>query len=267
MKIDKKMPNGSDDLVGLIPAAGTASRLKRLPSSKEVFPVGFHKMRDGVAVQPKAVSHYLLEHMQLSGVKKSYIIVRKGKWDIPNYFCDGKMLNMHIAYLLMNLPYGVPFTIDQAYPFLKDATVVFGFPDILFESKDAFDLLLSRLKDSNADVVLGLYPTQEPHKADMVEVDANGRIQSIEIKPTSTALRYAWIMAVWKFTFTEFMHRFLEVYSEKDPPKDELFIGDVFQAAIQESMQIESIIFQNSRFQDIGSPEDLIKAIRQAEFS
>jgi glucose-1-phosphate thymidylyltransferase len=267
MSLKNQRQNDSGELVGVIPAAGTAKRLGQLPCSKELFPVGFHKMRDGYQMQPKAVSHYLLERMQMSGVTKAFFILRKGKWDILTYYADGKILNMHIAYLLMNLPFGVPFTIDQAYPFLKDTIVVFGFPDILFEPKDAFDQLLGRQMDSNADVVLGLYPAHAPHKADMVETDANGRIQRIEIKPTSTALSYAWIIAVWKFTFTEFMHRHLEIYSELDPPEKELFLGDVFQAAIDDALQIESVIFQNSRFQDIGTSEDLIKAVSQPDFS
>lgn len=266
------MPKGNKqqknqiDLVGVIPAAGTASRLGLLPCSKELFPVGFHKTRNGKQLQPKAVSHYLLERMQTANVSKVYIILRKGKWDISNYFGDGKMLDMHIAYLLMDLPFGVPFTIDQAYPFLKDATVVFGFPDIIFEPRDAFKQLLSRQNESNADVVLGLFPAQKPHKADVVDLDANGRIRRFEIKPASTKLRYAWVIAVWNFSFTVFLHRHLGASPEMDPPKKELFLGDVFQAAIDDDLQIESVIFQNSRYYDIGTPEDLIEAVSKIDF-
>jgi len=54
--------------------------------------------------RPKIVSHYLLEKMRRANVSKVYMILRKGKWDIPAYFGDGKMLDMHIGYLLMELP-------------------------------------------------------------------------------------------------------------------------------------------------------------------
>jgi glucose-1-phosphate thymidylyltransferase len=266
MSFEKQQPKLPLDLVGVIPAAGIARRLGHLPCSKEMLTVGFHKDSNGKSSHPKPVSSYLLERMQVAGVKKVYLILRKGKWDIPDYFGDGKILNMHIAYLLMDLPFGVPFTVDQAYPFLKDSTVVFGFPDILFEPEDAFEQLLSKQMDSKAEVVLGLFPAQEPHKADMVELDASGRIQRIEIKPTSTGLRYAWIMAVWNFRFTEFIHRHLGVYSGERPPDRELFMGDVFQAALDNDLQIGSVVFHDSRFLDIGTSEDLNKAVSRTEF-
>jgi glucose-1-phosphate thymidylyltransferase len=266
VSLKNQKPGVSGELVGVIPAAGSASRLGQLPCSKELLPVGFHKDRKGEPLQPKPVGHYVLERMKTAEVANVYIILRKGKWDIPAYFGDGKIVNMNIAYLLMDLPYGVPFTIDQAYPFLEDATVVFGFPDIIFEPRDAFKQLLCAQNDSNADVVLGLFVAQKPHKADMVELDAGGRVRRFEIKPASTRLRYAWIIAVWNYSFTEFLHRHISVNPEMDPPKKELFLGDVFQAAIDDDLQIASVIFENNRYYDIGTPEDLVKAVNQIDF-
>ena len=77
--------------------------------------------------------------MRLADVRKAYIILRKGKWDIPSYLGDGKFLDMRIAYLMMDLPYGPPYTLDQGLPFVKDAFVAFGFPDILFHSDKGFE--------------------------------------------------------------------------------------------------------------------------------
>jgi glucose-1-phosphate thymidylyltransferase len=51
-----------------------------------------------------------------------------------------------------------------------------------------------------------------------------------------------------------------------DPPKKELFLGDVFQAAIDNDLQIESVIFQKNRYYDIGTPEDLVKAANEIDF-
>ncbi|MEM6402045.1 MAG: dTDP-glucose pyrophosphorylase, partial [Cyanobacteria bacterium P01_D01_bin.116] len=146
-------------IIGLIPAGGKATRISPLPLSKELYPVGFRGDRDIEInnqtknqtknqnnnqnnnqnhLRPKVVSHYLLEKMQLAGIDKAYFILRSGKWDIPGYFGDGEMLSMSLGYLIMGVPYGVPFTLDSAYPFVKDAVVALGFPDILFEPKDAF---------------------------------------------------------------------------------------------------------------------------------
>ena len=60
-----------------------------LPCSKELFPLGFQLMEGSSQPRPKAVGHYLLEKFQLAGIAKTYIILRKGKWDIPAYFGHG----------------------------------------------------------------------------------------------------------------------------------------------------------------------------------
>ena len=271
MANDDKPKEKHVDIVGLIPAAGTANRLGPLPCSKELLPVGFHKDRNGKKMQPKAVGHYLLERMHKANVSKVYIILRKGKWDIPTYFGNGKMLDMSIAYLLMDLPFGVPFTIDQAYPFIKDATVVFGFPDILFEPEDAFVHLLTRQSATEADVVLGVFPAIDPQKMDMVDWDEEGHVRGIQIKPSQTNLRYAWIIAVWTPVFTEFMHQCvveelaLDLRTKGEGtigPKQEMFVGDVVQKALDDKLGVECVCFSTGTYLDIGTPGDLQKALR-----
>jgi len=123
------------EIIGLIPAAGEAKRLGPLPCSKELFPIGFGRAGQGQGERPRVVSQHLLESMKIAGVSKAYIVLRNGKWDIPAYFGDGSGIGMHLSYLLMRLPFGVPYTLDQAYPFLRDARVAMGFPDILFSPR------------------------------------------------------------------------------------------------------------------------------------
>jgi len=273
MPIDKKKKIAPDNLIGVIPAAGTGSRLGPLPCSKELLPIGFHNDRPGAQAQPKAVCHYLLERMQTANVSKVYIILRQGKWDIPNHFGDGKKLDMHIAYLLMDLPFGVPYTLDQAYPFIKNSTVAFGFPDIIFQPVDAFSQLLEKQVDSDSSIVLGLFPTKQTKKADMIEFDRNGRIKRIKIKPDSTNLLYAWIVAVWGSDFSEFLHEYVlnrkkelnRKQSHSDPKNiKELFIGEVIQAGIRKDLKIDYVIFKDGNYIDIGTTDDLVKVTNES---
>src|SRR3990170_7037019 len=185
------------EVIGIIPAGGKASRIAPLPCSKELYPVGFHSVNESGELRPKVVSHYLLEKMRSANITKVFIVLRDGKWDIPAYFGDGKMLDMHIAYLMMDLPYGVPFTLDQAYPFVQDALVALGFPDIIFKRKDAYAKLLSKQAETNAAIVLGLFPAHQPQNVDMVEVDRHYRVKHILIKPDKTNLKHTWGIAVW----------------------------------------------------------------------
>jgi glucose-1-phosphate thymidylyltransferase len=257
-------------IIGLVPAAGKAARLAPLPCSKELFPIGFRPLGRSGSLRPKVVGHYLLEKLRTAGIMEAFLILRRGKWDIPAYFGDGKMLNMHLAYLMMDLPFGVPYTLDQAYPFVQDAMVAFGFPDIIFDRDDAFVQLLNCQAESNADIVLGLFPTDHPQKWDMVDVDEDGRIRRIVIKSSRVRLRYAWIIAVWTPVFTGFLHQYIadrkhmmEHGSSQNLPADapELCIGDVIQAAIHNEFQIDSVRFPDSACLDIGTPEDMVNAL------
>lgn len=258
------------EVIGLIPAGGIASRLSPIPCSKEIYPIGFGPLVNNSSPHPKVVCHYLLEKFQLAGISKAFIILRSGKWDIPAYLGDGKMLNMDLAYLIMDLPFGVPYTLDQAYPFIKNAIVAIGMPDIIFQPETAFLRLVQQQAATHADVVLGLMPVERPHKWDMVELDEQDRIRQFVIKPAFTHLTYAWVIAVWTPVFTNFMHQYLithqrEICSQSSTEnlqtqKPELYTGDVFQIAIEKGLSIETVKFPKGSCIDVGTPEDLVKA-------
>jgi glucose-1-phosphate thymidylyltransferase len=255
------------DIIGLIPAAGMATRIAPLPCSKELYPVGFWQPEENKGTRPKVVSHYLLDKMKRAGVTRAFIILRNGKWDVPAYFGDGALAEMNLAYLLMRLPYGPPYTLDQAYPFVKHALIVFGFPDILFQPDDVFVKLLAHQTSTNADIVLGLFPAYEPQNMDMVDVDEGGRIRHMLIKPPQTDLSYGWICAVWSPVFTEFMHRYLAGELEKvgivaKSTEMELSVGAVIQAAVRKGLRVDGVSFPLGSYLDIGTPEGLINATK-----
>lgn len=256
------------EVVGIVPAAGWATRISPLPFSKELYPVGLRTTgSEGDAnARPKVIAHYLLERMRFAGIRTAYVVLRQGKWDIPSYFNDGTaLLDMHLAYLMMRLPHGAPFTLDQAYPFVRDAMVALGFPDMVFWPQDAFAHVISRQAQTGADVVLGLAPCDRPHTADMVETDDTGRVRRFFIKQRETNLRYTWVVAVWTPTFTQFMHDYLgEAIRSGEATQRELFVGDVMQAAIDRGMQIDSVAFPTGGYVDIGSPE-ILERIHRGE--
>jgi glucose-1-phosphate thymidylyltransferase len=201
--------------------------------------------------------------MRLAGIKKIYIVLRQGKWDIPAYFRDGAAFDVHLAYLIMNLPFGAPYTLDQAYLFVQDALIALGFPDILFSPEDAFIQLLNRQSSSEADVILGLFPADQPGKVDLVDADSDGNVRQIVIKPRQTQLRHTWGIAVWTPVFTHFMHEYLAVAKKSLSQKREVFVGDIVQAAIGDGLRVEAVYVSDEPFLDIGTPDDLIRAVRR----
>jgi glucose-1-phosphate thymidylyltransferase len=251
------------EIVAIVPAAGQAARISPLPFSKELYPIALRRAESGARL--KVVSHYLFEHMRQAGIRKAYVILRGGKWDIPAYFGDGTaLLDLHLAYLVMHQPFGSPFTLDQTYPFVREEIVALGFPDIVFWPDDIFVRVIARRAQGNADVVLGLVPCDRPHAADMIEIDGTGRVRRFVIKQRETSLRYAWVVAVWTPKFTQFMHDYLdEAIRSGEATRRELFVGDVMQAAIDRGMHIDSVTFPAGGFVDIGSPEMLEKLHRR----
>src|SRR5262245_51976459 len=253
-----------NEVIGLIPAAGWAKRISPLPCSKELYPVGFWRSPGERVGRPKVVCHYLLEKMRAAEITTAYIVLRQGKWDIPAYLQDGSAMDMQLAYLMMSLPFGVPYTLDQAYPFVRDAIIAFGFPDILFQPDDAFIKLLAKKAASNADIMLGLFPADSPQEVDMVNFDKNGRVRQIEIKPRQTQLRFTWGIAVWTPVFTAFMHKHLAVLRGL-AGQPELFMGHVIEAAVSSDLRVEAVIVSDDPYLDIGTPENLLKAIRNVQ--
>lgn len=257
-------PPPSPEVIALIPAAGLASRISPLPLSKELYPIGFQSIEGNL--RPKVVCQYLLENLRQAGISKTYLILRAGKWDIPAYFGDGSALGMNLGYLMMGRPHGVPYTLDQAYPFVKHAIVAMGFPDLLLQPKTVFVRLLDRQARSQADVVMGVFPSNQPHKVGMVDFDETGRVHWIVEKPQTTHLRYMWGIAVWTPIFTQFLHDYLIDHErDHDPtaPRREIPIGDVIQAAIEKGLRVEAEAFSEGIYLDIGTPEDLMRVVQE----
>ncbi len=256
------------EVIGLIPCGGQATRISPLPLSKELYPIGFQPGQDAKP-RPKVVCHYLLEQMRLAGITKTYFILRSGKWDIPAYFGDGAKVAMHLGYLLMGVSYGVPYTLDQAFPFVQQALVALGFPDILLQPDQVYERLIARQRSTQADVVLGLFPCDRPEKVGMVDFDETGRVHWIIEKPTATHLRFMWGAAVWSPIFTCFLNQYLVAeeckFNQQDNPttRKEIPIGDVIQAAIAAGLWVEAEPFERGTYLDIGTPDDLVKAVRQ----
>lgn len=257
--------SNNSDVIAIIPAAGKATRLPDISCSKEIYPIAWQPPGTSVKdIKEKPVCFYLLENLSRAGINKGIMIIREEKSDIVKTLGDGCCVNMDITFDMLKLPYGTAYTIDQAYPLVKDQLVAIGFPDILFSAKDAFTTILNTLRNSTADVVLGLFPADRPHKVDMVNIDTDMNVTEIDIKPQSTSLTLTWGIAVWKPTFTQLLHKTLKnlVRQESDP---ELFIGDVIRIAINKGLKVKAEQVSDVAYLDIGTPDDLARAINPAQ--
>jgi glucose-1-phosphate thymidylyltransferase len=258
-------------LVGLIAAGGRAARLAPLPCSKELLPVGYRRRPGDGGIRPKVASHYLVEKMVAAGATHAYVVVRPGKWDILEYYGDGSAFGIDLAYLVGDEPLGPPFTLDHAYPFVRDATVLFGFPDILFQPQDAFRSAVERLVETGADVVVGAYARNPEELFDVVDADPAGRVSRLaHDKPVVDRPRTegrSWVFAVWRPTFTEFLHAEVgrlraRVENGATGERREWSVGHVIDEAIDAGLHVNSVFFPDAAYTDIGEPDRLARALR-----
>jgi glucose-1-phosphate thymidylyltransferase len=255
-------------IVGVIPAAGRATRLSPLPCSKELLTIGVHREPTAMRGRPKVVSEYLLEKMCAAGARRVYVVVRPGKFDIAEYYGDGSRLKLSIAYLMMGDPYGPPFSVAQAAPFLADETVVFGFPDILIQPEDALTRLVARLDATGADVVLGLFRAALDDPIDPVTFDADGRVRSLvtkEEKPPRRPGDIGYMMIAWQPPFTALLARETAALADRartgaHGSSPDWPMGTVIAAAIRDGLHVNSVLLEDARFLDVGTPAGLAAA-------
>ncbi len=234
--------------------------------------MGFQRAADGADRRPKPVSQYLLERMRLAGAGKAFFIARPGKWDIADYYGDGSRIGLPIGYLHVGAPWGPPFTLTQAAPFIGDATVVFGFPDILIDPPDSFSPLLTRMDDTGADIVLGLFRCRADEPGDVVLTDDHGRVVSLETKeerPVRPSQYVCWMFAAWRATFTAFLVAHCRVLAAQAQASvaaspfakaPEWPVGAVISAAIRSGLHVDSVFFPSGSFLDVGTPEGITAA-------
>ena len=160
---------------------------------------------------------------------------------------------------------GPPDTLDRAYRFVADKTVLFGFPDMLFGPDDVFARLLAQLRETDSHIALALYNAHDAEAIDTIDMDGDGREKSMMLKGSATSFRHGWVCAAWTPAFTRFLHEFVE--AERRKPQAglaDLPVGAAIKAAIEEGLRACGVVFEHDRYLDIGTPDSLIEAISLA---
>ena len=243
--------------IGLIPAAGYATRLKNLACSKEIYPLQIHQKKRVIKDYP--VGKCLIDAFAKAGIKDIHLIIREGKEDICEKLGNGDVYGVNLNYSYTKIPYGPAYTVDQAYSLYRDKHIALGFPDTVFKPHTAYTKLIEKQQITNADVVLGLFRAVNPKKTDMIQFDEKEKIQSIDIKPKKTNLLWAWALSVWNPAFSQFMHQCLDkmLSDFQNGTLKECHVGTIFQLALPAGFVFEYVLFENGEWIDIGTPEDL----------
>ncbi len=248
-------------LVGVIPAAGRGSRLAPYPGPKELFPVGWQPYSvDGeVHRRPKVVSQYVVESMADASVDEIFIVVGERKFDLVRYYGSGERFGVRIAYLFQEEPEGMVHALDQAFPWMQCATVLFGMPDTIFHPADALRKLVEIHLARAADLTLGLFSTTRPWKFGMVEIDAAGSVRAHVDKPAQTTLTLMWGLAVWGPNFSNLLHDVRRSWAPARARR-ELIFGDVIDEGLARGLRILGHHFADGWYVDIGTYDEIVEA-------
>jgi len=213
---------------------------------------------------PKVVSQYLIEALAIGGVSRIFIIIGPGKLDIVEYYRNGEDYGIPVAYIFQSEAKGMPYALDLVTPWLKGCeTVLMGMPDTIFEPRDAFRRLLSAHQNWGADLTLGLFKTNSPQKFGMIGLDPEYNVIEHIDKPQATHLKWLWGIACWGPRFTVLMHEVLKTLSSANTEQRgrEVVFGDIIDAALKAGLRVKGLPFEEGRYIDIGTYEDLKQAV------
>jgi glucose-1-phosphate thymidylyltransferase len=171
-------------MLGVIPAAGSGTRIQPLAFSKELLPVG-SRVERGVE-RPRAVCEYLIERMLAAGANRLCFVIAPGKSDILQYF-GGSVDGVPICYAVQARPAGLCDALFCALPHAApDESILVGLPDTVWFPVDG----LRRLPDDV--LAFLLFEVARPHLFDAVVTDGAGWIQAIDVKRPGARSPWVW---------------------------------------------------------------------------
>lgn len=235
------------DYVGVIPAAGIASRLALPGYPKELLPIAY--VAEGGAMRPMPVIEASLRQLAGAGVGRALVILSDRKPELMRYL--GGALGLDIAFLNQAQPEGLASAVALAAPWVRDANCCLLLPDTILRPADALATVRALFARDKADLALGVFPTAKPQELGPVRIGADGRVTEVQDKPASTDLGNSWALAVWGPRFTALL-----AGAEPGQP-----LGALFQRAVETGMNVRAHWFEGGEFHDVGTPKGLTEAL------
>lgn len=238
-------------MLGIVPAAGAASRLQPLAFSKEMLPVGSTFDERGIE-RPKAVSEFLVERMIAAGADRICFVISPEKTDIIPYYARHPAAQ-RFCYVVQDRPRGLCDALFRAIRVMRDdEEILIGLPDTVWFPISGFSLL------PRDDLAFLLFPVCEPWRFDAVVTDGQ-RVTEIEVKATQPKSRWVWgAFRMPAPTFRCLHQLWLE------PERGDEYIGTLVNAYLRHGGQAIGVRAGEQYF-DVGTVEgyrDAIDALR-----
>jgi glucose-1-phosphate thymidylyltransferase len=215
--------------VGVIPAAGYATRLQPLDCSKEVYPI-----------HGRPVMDFLVERMRRGGCSELRVVTRPEKRDVVDY---ARAVGARVIEDQPSSP-GASL-IAGLEDLAEDDLVLFGYPDSIWEPADGFRPMVD-LVAAGTVIALGLFRTEQVDRPDVVTLSDSGIVTAIDVGSEEPPSNLMWGCAAARA-------RALEGLREHEDP------GGYF-ASLCHTAAIRGVTLSDS-YLDIGTGSGLRRAL------
>lgn len=231
---------------GIILAGGTGSRL---------WPMTHAVSKQLIPVYDKPMIYYPLTVLMLAGVRDMLII--STPQDLPNFeklLGDGSQWGLKLSYAEQPKPEGLAQAFLIGEEFLGGEAACLALGDNLFYGHELGTSLMNASRRMQGATVFG-YHTNEPEQYGVVEFDAEGRVISLEEKPSAPKSNYA-VPGIYFYD-----QRVVELTKSLKPsPRGELEITDLNRLYLEEGCLQVELLGRGTTWLDTGTPDALADA-------
>ncbi|MBM2813264.1 MAG: Glucose-1-phosphate thymidylyltransferase [Ignavibacteria bacterium] len=232
---------------GIILAGGSGTRLYPTTAvfSKQLQPV-----------YDKPMIYYPLSTLMLGGIRD--ILIISTPEDTPNFsklLGDGSHWGINLQYIVQHAPKGIAEAFIYGAEFIDGAQVCLILGDNLFYGK--LDFFRNALQNNDGGTVFG-YRVTNPESYGVVEFSSEGKVLSIDEKPSKPKSNYA-IPGLYIFD-----SNVVDISKNIKPSqRGELEITEVQKAYLAQGKLRVELMGRGLAWLDTGTPENLLEA---AEF-